>query len=155
MKKILVLLLAAVLLAGCGGGKPPATPVNIDVEQLYTQLETVGMPAMVQLGADMMLNLYGIDQADVKQAKVVVSSDGLRADEIWLIEAVSSEAAAKIKSLVDNRIAQKDAESITYSPEQNAIVKKAYAAVEGKYVFFITSPDVEEMKTVVNKALGR
>lgn len=155
MKKILVLLLAAVLLAGCGGGKNPAAPVNIDVEQLYTQLEAVGMPAMVQLGADMMLNLYGIDQADVKQAKVVVSSDGLRADEIWLIEAVSSEAAAKIKGLVDNRIAQKDAESITYSPEQNAIVKKAYAAVAGKYVFFITSPDVEEMKTVVNKALGR
>lgn len=157
MKKIFALLLASVLLlAGCGGGETgDKTPVNIDVNKLYTDLEALDMPEMVDINGDMMLSLYGIEQADVKQAKVTVCSDGLRADEIWLIEAVDADAASRVKALADNRMAQKDAESVTYSPDQNAIVKKALLKVEGNYVFYITSPDVDRMAEVVNDALGK
>ena len=155
MKKIIVLILAAMLvLSGCGGAQEDKAPVNVDVQALYTQLEGLGLPQMVDVGPDMMLSLYGIEQTDVKQAKVAISDDGLRADEIWLLEAVSAEAAEKLEGLVNSRIQQKDDESITYSPEQNAIVKKSYVKVDGNYVFFICSPEVEAMKGAVNKALG-
>lgn len=159
MKKYIALLLAlTLLLAGCGAAEKEntgKTPVNVDVQTLYADLEAVGMPDMVELDADMMLSLYGIKAEDVKQAKVTVCSDGLRADEVWLVEAVNADAAARIKTLADNRLAQKDAESVTYSPEQNAIVKKALLTVEGNYVFFITSPDVDRMTDLVNDALGK
>lgn len=156
MKKIIALLLATVfVLCGCGGQSADEPPVNVDVAELYTKLEAVGMPEMVDINADMMLSLYGIEQADVKQAKVTVCSDGLRADEVWLIEAVDADAAARLKTLAQNRLSQKDAESVTYSPEQNAIVKKALLQVEGNYLFFITSPDVDRMTGVVNDALGK
>ena len=102
----------------------------------------------------MQLNLYGIESADVVKAKVAISDDGLRADEVWLIEAVDEAAAGRIKTLVDSRIAQKDAESVTYSPEQNAIVKKSLVKVAGNFVFFICSPEVEAMEKAVNEALG-
>ena len=152
MKKIIaVTLLLALLLAGCGA--PAAKEVKL--EELYVDLESVGMPEMVKLGSAMMLDFYGIREEDVKQAVVTVCSDGLRADEVWLLEAVNADAAAKLKDLAEKRLKQKDAESVTYSPEQNAIVKKALLLVEGNYVIMITSPDVEAMTAKVNGAFGK
>jgi hypothetical protein len=154
MKKLIAIALCVLLLAGCaaeGGTKSAA----VDVNALYAELEAVGMPQMLELDENMRLNLYGIKAADVKQAKVAVASDGLRADEIWLIEAVSAEAAQKIATLAHNRVKQKDAESITYSPEQNVIVKKSLVKAEGNYVIFLCSPDVEKMTVFVNAALGK
>jgi hypothetical protein len=142
MKRIIAVLLLVALLAGCG-----STAKNVNMEELYAALESVGMPEMVSLKADMMLDFYGIKAEDVKQAVVTVCSDGLRADEVWLLEAVSADAAAKLKGLAENRLKQKDAESVTYSPEQNAIVKKAFLTVEGNYVILIVSPDVEQRPT--------
>lgn len=156
MKKMIALLLCAMLvLSGCGGETQEKAPANVDMADLYAKLEGKGLPKMVDVGPEMMLSLYGIEQADVKQAKVAISDDGLRADEVWLLEAVDADAAQKLSGLVKNRIQQKDDESITYSPEQNAIVKRSYTAVEGNYVFFICSPEVEAMKGTVKEALGK
>ncbi len=156
MKRIFALLLAAaLLLCGCGRTETQnEAPKYVDITALYTELEGLGLPAMVEVGADMQLSLYGIDAADVVKAKVAISDDGLRADEVWLIEAVDEAAAGRIKALVDSRIGQKDAESITYSPEQNAIVKKSLVKVAGNFVFFICSAEVEAMENAVNEALG-
>ena len=150
MKRIIAVLLLVTLLAGCG-----STVKSVNMEELYASLESVGMPDMVSLKADMMLDFYGIMAEDVKQAVVTVCSDGLRADEVWLLEAVSADAAAKLKGLAENRLKQKDAESVTYSPEQNAVVKKAFLTVEGNYVIMIGSPDVDAMVAKVNQALGK
>ncbi len=150
MKRLIAVMLLVLVLAGCGSAVK-----EVNLEQLYTDLESVGMPAMVKLQSSMMLDFYGIQEADVKQAIVTVCSDGLRADEVWLLEAVDSDAAARLKGLAENRLKQKDAESVTYSPEQNAIVKKALLLVEGNYVIMITSPDVEAMTAKVNAAFGK
>lgn len=157
MKRILALLAAVLLLCGCGAqaDNTDKTPVAVDMAALYTKLEGLGLPNMVEVGADMQLSLYGIESTDVVSAKVAISDDGLLADEVWLIEAVSAEAAARLESLAKNRIQQKDDESVTYSPEQNAVVKKSYLAVEGNYLFFICSPQVEAMTAAVNEALGK
>lgn len=151
MKRIVaVTLLLAMLLAGCG-----TAAKEVNMEELYAALETVGMPEMVKLQSAMMLDFYGIREEDVKQAVVTVCSDGLRADEVWLLEAVDADAAARLKSLAEGRLKQKDAESVTYSPEQNAIVKKALVFTEGNYVIMITSPDVDAMTAKVNAAFGK
>ena len=133
MKKIAALMLALLLLCGCGGEtKEPAAPAEpLVMDDLYTKLEAEGMPEMVMLEAAMQLNLYGIRQEDVKQSVVAVSADGLLADEIWLVEAVDAQSAEKICTLANNRITQKDAESVTYSPEQNKVVKDAWVTTEG------------------------
>ncbi len=156
MKKLIALIcVLAALLCGCGAQAPSAPAVQADVNELYAAAEAVGMPNMLDMAPDMQLNIYGIRSEDVKQSKVVVCTDGLRADEVWLIEAVNAEAAAKIKGLAENRLKQKDAESITYSPEQNVIVKKSHISVEGNYVIFICSPDVEAMVVAVQAGLKK
>lgn len=161
MKRVFALLLATLLLCGCGaqsgdntGDKGDTELPQLNMETLYTSLG-LSEESMVVVAENMLLDLYGIETSDVKQVKVTISSDGLRADEVWLIEAVDETAAAKIEDLAKNRVQQKDDESITYSPEQNAIVKKSYLAVEGNYVFFVCHPQVDDLKDVILAALGR
>lgn len=153
MKRMIVALLALMLLLAACGGEEKAVEVN--VQELYKDLEAVGMPKMVEVNQDMMLSLYGIKAEDTKQAKVMICDDGLKADEVWLIEAVDAAAAKRIVEKANSRIAQKDAESATYDPEQNAIVKKTLVVTQGNYVFMITSPNVNKMEKVINDALGK
>lgn len=154
MKRILALLLAVMTLCLCAcSGSEPAQ-VNMDVNSLYTSMEAT-LPEMVKLDDAMMLNLCGIEAAKCKQAVVAVANDGLRADEIWLIEAQDAETAAQFEKLAQNRIKYKGEESITYSPEQYAIVQKAKVILSGNYLTVIVSPDVDTLVGLYNTAAGK
>lgn len=158
MKKYIAgLLVLVLLLAGCGAAEEETeeTLAPLNMAALYTELEKAGVPDMLQLDANMQLDLYGIRAEDVKQSKVAVASDGLRADEIWLVETVDEATAQNIKELAEGRIRQKDRESVTYSPEQNAIVKKAVVAAEGTFVYLICSPNVDAMLATVHSAIRK
>ena len=102
----------------------------------------------------MQMNFCGIDPADCKQSIVAICGNSLRADEIWLIEAKDAEALARIQSAAQTRLTAKDQESITYSPEQNAVVKKAETIVCNNYFVLVVSPDVTVLADMVRTAAG-
>lgn len=152
MKRIVSLLLAIVMLlalSACGGKN--AKQVNMD--ELYQQLlET--MPDMILIeDADMRLNLMGIRSEDCAQVVTAVCADGLRTDEVWLIEAKDAAALERISAMAENRLFAKGEESITYSPEQYAVVQKAVTVTEGLYFAMLVSPDVDALKAVVDAAV--
>lgn len=152
MKCGISLLLALVLMLGltaCGGGNAK----EVNMEELYHQvLET--MPEMILIeDADMRLNLMGIQEDDCVQVVTAVCADGLRTDEVWLIEAKDAAALERIAAMAENRLFAKGEESITYSPEQYAIVQKAVTVTEGLYFALVVSPDVDALKATVEAAV--
>ena len=152
MKRIVSLLLAIVMLlalTACGGKN--AKQVNMD--ELYQQLlET--MPDMILIeDADMRLNLMGIRSEDCAQVVTAVCADGLRTDEVWLIEAKDAAALERIAEMAENHLFAKGEESITYSPEQYAVVQNAVTVTEGLYFAMLVSPDVDALKAVVDTAV--
>ena len=151
MKKLLIFVLACMMLmlVACSGQE--AAPADLDMNAIYSSMEST-LPAMVKLDDAMMRNLCGIDAASCKQAVVAVANDGLRADEIWLIEANDAETAAQLKTMADNRIKYKGEESITYSPEQYAVVQKCQIITAGNYLVVIVSPDVDTLVDIYNSA---
>ncbi len=110
------------------------------------------MPEMYPLDADKMYNSYGVNPDDYVECYAAISADGMLADEIWLIKAKDADALKRIEDAAKNRIQAKDEESITYSPEQNKIVKASKTIVVGDYFAFICSPDVDELEKVCNDA---
>ena len=146
----LVLALAFVLgMTACGGGNAK----EVNMEELYqVVLET--MPEMILIeDADMRLNLMGIQEGDCAQVVTAVCADGLRTDEVWLIEAKDAAALERIAAMAENRLYAKGEESITYSPEQYAIVQKAVTVTEGLYFALLVSPDVDALKAAVDAAV--
>lgn len=145
MKKLFVLILSAALLlsfAACGA-KEEAAPV--DLNALYESYAP-NLPDMFQPDADTMMNFLGIDTADCAQHVVAICGDGMRADEVWLIEAKDEAALERLKELAQTRIVAKEDETISYAPDQYAIVQKAELITSGKYLALLISPDVDALK---------
>ncbi len=168
MKRILTMILAAAMLVtvtGCGS-EPAATTAPADSTPAATQAAapadmqsiydsmTAHMPEMIKMDADMMLNFCGIASEDCVQAAAAICSDGLRTDEIWLIEARDEEALARVVALAETRLQMKGEESISYSPEQYAVVEKAQIITDGLYFALIVSPDVDTLAEIFNAAIG-
>ena len=102
----------------------------------------------------MMLNFCGIHAEDCAQAVVATCVDGLRTDELWLIEAADEAALENLKTLAETRLKQKGEESISYSPEQYAVVEKAQVIANGLYLAVIVSPDVDALVETYHNAFG-
>ena len=150
MKKYIALLLVVLMLclAGCGG-KDQAVNV-IDVQAVYDSMKGT-LPEMVLMDEAMMLNFCGIKAEQCKQVVVAVCSDGLRADEVWLIEAADEAALEELKSLAEGRLTRKGEESITYSPEQYKVVEKAEVITAGNYLAVLVSPNVDALVGIFNE----
>ena len=151
MKKVFVLLLAAlmVVMAGCGGQKSKVAQMNM--QEVYNGFVS-SLPNMLVLNEDQMLNFCGIRADQCKQAVVAVCSDGLRADEIWLIEAKDEVALKELESLAQGRLTRKGEESITYSPEQYEVVQAAKVITAGNYLAVIVTPEAAALAEQFNAA---
>lgn len=152
MKRLIALLMAVMILclAGCGG-KDSGADVQIDVQSVYDSMLPV-MPEMLAMDEMMMLNFCGIEAEMCKQAVVSVCFDGLRADEVWLIEAKDADALKTLEALAQSRLERKGEESITYSPEQYEVVQAAEVITVGNYLAVIVSPDVQDLVEIFNEA---
>lgn len=153
MKRFVALALALMLLcalAGCGA-KDSGSDVQMDVQSVYDSMASV-MPEMLVMDEMMMLNFCGIEAEMCEQVAVAVCFDGLRADEVWLIEAKDADALEDLEALAKSRLERKGEESITYSPEQYEVVQKAEVLTAGNYLAVLVSPDVDALVEIWEQA---
>ena len=167
MKKLFAIALALTMLlslAACGEGEPTTAPTTnpsnggtalTNVGDIYeAMIAGLDMPEMMALDSDLMLDLCGIPAENYRQGVVYICADSLRADEIWVLEAVSGDAMTALKQQAQARLSQKDAESLTYSPEQNAVVKAAQVIQFGDYLAVIVSPNADTIAQQFRTAIA-
>ena len=145
MKKAISLILALSLvltLAACGGKEEA---VFVDVNALYESYSQY-MPEMFYPDEATLLSFLGIKAEDCTQYKVAICAEGLRAEEVWLIEAKDEAALETLTQLAQNRIVSKLDETVSYAPDQYLIVEKAQVLTNGLYLALLISPDVDTLK---------
>lgn len=180
MKRIWICLIALIMivsLAACGQSAPvqneePAEPtteetgsepaetkaeepqeIAVDLNELGGQIEAV-YPAMMILDAEMRFNFLGIKDEDCAQCVVLLCDDGMKADELWLLEAADDEALERLTQLAQQRMEAKAQETENYAPDQYEIVQKGKVLVSGRYLALIVTPEVEQAAELFNKAVG-
>lgn len=157
MKRIMAGLLSLLLvfsLAACSGGEDKAS-LQMDVQEVYQQLIALpDMPAMIELPEDKALDFLGLDMSQCVQAVAAICAVNIQADEIWLVEAKDSSAAAEIEELARSRVQQRMEEFKGYSPEQYQVLEGAAILREGNYVVLLVSQDTEALKAAFDKAVG-
>lgn len=169
MKRLIALLLGLMMLlvaAGCGnsndgsepapGANPQVSPeaaTEIDLTILYESMADV-LPEMMLMDENSMMNYYGVDAAMCKQVVLAVCADGLRADEVWLAEAKDGDSLKELQAMAESRLSAKEEETVNYTPDQYEIVKEAELYIEGMYLVFLVSPDVDSLKNIVDEAIS-
>lgn len=149
MKLLPLLLILALLLTGCG--EKSAQPR--DLEALYAQMEPYFPPnGMYRLPEKQIERLCGVAASACRQAVFAASENGLRVDELWLVEAESDEMAEQIYDRAQSRVEQLAEETKNYLPDQYAVLQNAQLLREGRWVFLLISPDSAELLRLVQKA---
>lgn len=146
MKKLISLILALSLLlslAACGG--KAEAPVSVDVKALYESFSQY-MPDMFYPDEATLMSFLGIDPADCAQYQVAICAEGMRSDEVWLIEAKDQAALENLRQLAQIRIEAKLDETVSYAPDQYVVVEKAQVLENGLYLALFISPDVDSLK---------
>ncbi len=145
MKNLISLLLIFSLLlslTACGGKE---NAVSMDVNALYESYSEQ-LPEMFYPDEATLLSFLGIKTEDCTQYKVAICAEGLRADEVWLIEAKDEAALERLSQLAQTRIASKLDETVTYAPDQYLVVQNAQVLTNGLYLALLISPDVDTLK---------
>ena len=150
-KSVLALILLVSMFLICLTGCSDDPAASVDMQAVYDSY-TEYLPDMVILDEKDMLNLYGVDSEKCTQAIVATCSDGLRSDEVWLIQAVDDVDAEEIVQFAQNRIDREGEETKNYAPEQYAVVEKAQIIADGNNVIMIISPDVDKLVELYNSA---
>ena len=146
MKKIIRALAAFLILTslvGCGS----TAAETADMNGIYQQMTAAeGMPEMLVVPAEKAVTFFGIAQEDCAQAVTAICQNSLRADEIWLVEALDAAAAGRIAALARTRLEQKSSELKSYAPEQYEIVQNAKLIESGRCVALIVSPMADALE---------
>lgn len=146
MKKVIYAITAVCLilsLAGCGSKSEETA--SVDLAAVYDSYQQY-LPEMFYPDESTLLNFLGIHVEDCVQYKVAICSEGMRADEIWLIEAKDDAAMENLTALAQTRIQAKLDETESYVPDQFLIVQKAEVLTNGRYLALLVSPDVDALK---------
>lgn len=146
MKKVISLILAFALLlslAACGGKQEEA--VSLDLDALFESYSQY-LPDMFYPDEATMLNFLGINVEECTRYKVAICAEGMRSDEVWLIEAKDEAALETLRQLAQTRIESKLEETVSYAPDQYVVVEKAQILTNGLYLALLISPDVDALK---------
>ena len=146
-KAVLLIVLAALLLftGACGQEKVQ----HADMQAIRDEIAKLpGQSEMLPLSGKKIGSYYGIDADSCPQAIVLICAEGLRVDEIWLIEADSEEKAEEILSIAKSHVEQVCSETENYLPEQYAVAKQARSLRIGSSAALFISPDAEAMEKI-------
>lgn len=155
MKKfasVLLLLMLLITLCACGEKeekKEEAAPVDLPAILTSFSLNE----DMMTLAEGDMLDLYGIEAADMKQFAAAVNSTGVKCDEFILVEAVDADAAARVKEALDNRYESKLNELDGYLPDEYAVAQKCAVEAKGNFVSLIVSENAADLTKIYHESV--
>ncbi|MBR5774600.1 MAG: DUF4358 domain-containing protein, partial [Clostridia bacterium] len=125
----------------------------VDLKQVMTEIETsVTLPENMDdiTNADLLLQYYGIDVADVKSFAVKINGTGIKCDEIVMIEATDADALGRIKTCLENRLDDVKNQMNNYLPDEYKIAAACKAETVGNYATLFISADAKTMTDIFN-----
>ena len=145
MKKRLMALVMAmclVLLCACGTKTEKSSDLSAVKADILAQM---GEDNMIDLTTDDLLEMFGIQEADVKQYVALISKESLSSDEVLIFEAVDDDAAKRILEKVNTRYQNKLVENKDYLPDEYTKISNCKVEQSGRYISMIISSDAETL----------
>ena len=133
---------------------PPAEN-QVDLAAVRTAIvDQLGLTDPLNLDADALNNLYGIDPSLVAQSASFTVAAGTFPDEVVMVEAVSDEAVATIQEKLQSRLDQVLVQSQSYDAENYKAAQSCQVRVNGRFVSLILSPKQADIAAIYASYVG-
>ncbi|MBR2724479.1 MAG: DUF4358 domain-containing protein [Ruminococcus sp.] len=127
----------------------PADTENVNLAEIKESIiADCAVEGAMDIDAYMLLNLYGIEEADVKENASFTTMDGVFPDEIIMIKASSEDAVERIIAKLENRLEAVLEQSKNYDAENFAIAQKCKVLTKGDVVALFVSAQHEQMQEI-------
>lgn len=146
MKRIILIIMMAALLTGCG--KKEVANINPDDVANRLLKEVTYGGNMDQMNDDMIAILYDVNAEDVSKQIVYCSTDAT-ADEIAVFEATSEDAVKRVEEVVKQRVTDQKASFEGYGPKEVEKLEKAIVKRVGKVVVLCVSNDSDKANEIL------
>ena len=133
---------------------PPAEN-QVDLAAVRTAIvDQMGLTDPLNLDADALNNLYGIDPSLIAQSASFTVAAGTFPDEVVMVEAVSDEAVATIQEKLQSRLDQVLVQSQSYDAENYKAAQSCQVRVNGRFVSLILSPKQADIAAIYASYVG-
>ena len=105
----------------------------------------------MDLDADAISSLYGIETSDMVQAVGFVVMEGTFPHEAVMVEAKNADAAVRVETLLKAKHTSFVEQSRGYDAENYALAQKCKVVRNGNYISMFLTPDYEDMRAVYKK----
>ncbi len=168
MKRFTALLLGLVLLLSACGGNSEDSKAGSDAVDGASAGETssvslaevqkgiissLGIKEYSEIEPGRLLNLYGIEEADLTQSAAFVTMSGTFPHEAVMVEAIDEAAAGRVAEKLQNRLDEVCNQYKDYDAENYDMAKACSVDTDGLVVSLFLSPDHAEMSKILADAL--
>lgn len=129
----------------------PAATSLIDIRD--KMLSDLGISDYMEISPSRLLDLYGIQEADVAQSGSFATMSGAFPGEVILLEATDEAAAGRIAAALQNRLNEVLNQYKTYDAETYALAEACTIDTDGKIVSMLLSPEREGMLKILTDSL--
>ena len=161
MKKLIALILFAVLLlgaAGCGSNNAAdstsaaVTENAVQLEPILDEnLDSVELPEMMKLSQYDFVDYLGLDNTWYDDSAACVNANGYEKEEVVLLHAASEADVQSIIDCLQTSLNNAAAEMQNYLPEQYAMIQKCSVQSKGLYVWLFVSNTNDQMQAILDK----
>lgn len=164
MKRFLLLLMALTMLlalAACGGGEEEPAPAqepaaSVDLEALKAQmLSDAGIADYIDVPAENLSNVYGIDPAQVASAAAFnAMTGGAFPEEVVMVQAADEAAAADVAAKLETKLDAIAEQAASYDPDSLELAQNCDVVVSGVYVGMFFTQHYDAMVSAFQNAVG-
>lgn len=136
-------------------GQEPAATSGVSLSGVRDKiLSDLGISDYMEISMDRLLDLYGIQSADVAQSASFATMSGAFPGEVIIVEAVDADAASRIAAKLRTRLDEVLNQYKTYDADTYALAESCTVDTDGRVVSMLLSPDRARMRQILTGSLG-
>lgn len=133
----------------------PEAPASVSLADVRSKIVSdLGISDYMEITTSRMLDLYGIQEADLAQSGSFATMSGVFPGEVVLVEAVDKDAAARVAGLLQARLDELLNQYKTYDAETYALAEACTVDTNGNFVSMLLSPEGSKMREILAASLS-
>ncbi|WP_019419904.1 DUF4358 domain-containing protein [Paenibacillus sp. OSY-SE] len=143
---LMLIIILSLVLSACSSNKETPIEATLPAKEMADQMiAQVEQPALIELQADMVKELYHLDPALLEEYTIRTPMMNVKTNEIAILKVKDAKDIPAIETAIKQRASEVQKQFETYLPDQYENAKDYKLVTKGNYVLFVISENADEL----------